>query len=96
MNKPNPLLDFVNFEKIKEKNLMDVNLSTLKELYLTDIKVNIFNVYITYIVKKFIILKLISLNYKYIYSFHSMLKNKNQLNKFNNLYPNRSVFEEKI
>ena len=96
MNKPNPLLDFVNFEKIKEKNLMDVNLATLKELYLTDIKVNIFNVYITYIVKKFIILKLISLNYKYIYSFQSMLKNKNQLNKFNNLYPNRSVFEEKI
>ncbi len=79
MNKPNPLLDFVNFEKIKEKNLMDVNLATLKELYLTDIKVNIFNVYITYIVKKFIILKLISLNYKYIYSFHSMLKNKNQI-----------------
>jgi hypothetical protein len=83
MNKPNPLLDFVNFEKIKEKNLMDVNLSTLKELYLTDIKVNIFNVYITYIVKKFIML--ISLNYKYIFLFHSMLKNKNQ---FNNLYPN--------
>lgn len=46
MKKPNPLLDFVNFEKIKEKNLMDVNLTTLKELYLTDIKVSIFNVYL--------------------------------------------------